>query len=239
MKHLLVLALASSLLVAAPSLAQTKPAAPPTTTDKSKPTTPPLPPKVTEKPKEPAVKPEMSKEMEEAGKAGSNHKLLEWFEGEWDAVVTTVGQEKTDKGTMTCKMVFGSRFLTMEYDGRSRGMFFRGGGMWGYNNHEKRFEQTWADSSSTDIKFMTGKASADGKVFTMTGEGPDPMTGRKTTMKGVTTITGKDTWKDEFYANDPTGKEFVAMTIAYTRSGKSDKSAEKSAEKSTDKPKAK
>jgi hypothetical protein len=243
MKRLVSLALASLLLLAPSTLAQNKPATPPTT-DKSKPTT--TPSKPADKTKDAAPpKPEMSKEMEEAAKPGSNHKLLEWFEGEWTAEATQIGQDKPEKGTMTCKMVFGSRFLTMEYDGRSRGKFFRGGGYWGYNNIEKRFEAAWADSEGTGLLYMTGKASADGKVFTMSGEANDPTTGKRTTMKAVTTITGKDSWRDEFYGNDSSGKEMVAMTIVYTRAGKVEKSdkgdkTEKPSDKTTtDKPKSK
>jgi hypothetical protein len=236
MNRLLALALAAGLLLAPAALAQNKPASQPPRPAPTRPSAA----KPAEKPKEivPAKPEPLSKEMEDATKAGPNHRPLEWFEGEWNAIVATPGRDKPDTGTMTCKVVFGDRFLSMEFDGRSRGRFFRGSGMWGYNNLEKRYEATWADSESTAILFMAGKASADGKVFTFAGESNDPVTGRRIITKAVITITGRETWKEEFFAVNG-GTESKTMEIVYTRSKneKTDKPADKPAEKPTDKSK--
>ncbi len=172
------------------------------------------------------------KAMEEAAKAGPNHKLLEWFAGEWQVVVKdlTPGQESTDEGVMTAKMVYGGRFLLSDFDGRFHGKFFRGGGMMGYNNATKRFESTWADSRDTAIAFMSGSMSADNKVLTMTSEMNDPTTGKKVTMKEVDTITGKDAYKGEFYMGT-----MKVMDLSYVRG----KAAEKKSDTKDEKPKAK
>ena len=62
-------------------------------------------------------------------------------------------------------------------------------------------------------------------------------------MKAVTTITGKDTWKDEFYSMEG-GKEVKAMEILYTKAksekgDKTEKPAPKSGEKPAETPKSK
>jgi hypothetical protein len=239
MKHSLLLALIVSLLAAPWVMAQ-----PPTKPTPSKPTDPKAAPAPSKKAEEAQPKKDdkakdskpsnvdAMKAWEEAGKPGPNHKLLGQFEGEWqtEAKDLTPGQEATDKGTMTSKMVYGGRFLSMEYDGRFHGQFFRGGGMWGYNNTEKRFESTWADSSGTMLSFMTGSVSADGKVFTMTGEITDPASGKKTMQKEVTTIVGRDSYKMEFYMDGVKGMEIVFAK---------GKAADKKEEKKDEKPKGK
>lgn len=171
------------------------------------------------------------KAMEEAAKPGANHKLLEWFAGEWQVVVKdlTPGQESTDEGVMTAKMVYGGRFLQSEFDGRFHGKFFRGGGMMGYNNNTKKFESTWADARDTGITFMSGSMSADNKVLTLTSEMTDPASGKKVTMKEVDRITGKDSYTGEFYMGDT-----KIMELSYVR-GK----AEKKDDMKDEKPKAK
>lgn len=215
MNRLLAVSFAATLIAASGAPAQPKPAAQPATATANK----PKPAAQAAKPKDaaPSAKAEgPSKEMEDAAKAGANHRLLEWFEGEWDAVIACPGHDKPDTGTMTCKMVYGGRFLAMDQGGRSQGKFFRGGGMWGYNNLEKRFEQTWADSESTGIIFLTGKASADGKSIAMIGEAADPNTGKKSFMKNVMTITGKNSWKSEFFSYE-NNRESKSMEIVFSR----------------------
>ncbi len=241
---LLALALVSSLFAAPTVLAQGKTApattpAPAAQPDKAPKTDKPAPkedkPKA-DKPKTEAPKADdKMKAFEEANKPGPHHKMLEQFEGEWaaEAKDLTPGEETVDKGTMTIKMMYGNRFMAMDYDGRNHGKFFRGGGMMGYNNAEKRFEATWADSMSTSIMFMTGSSSGDGKTFTLTGEAPNPMTGKKSTWKEVITFTGKDTWRDDFSMVDG-GKEMKVMEITYTRAGKGEKG-----DKKDEKPKGK
>jgi hypothetical protein len=235
LSSLLALALTASLLAAPAALAQPKTTPAPAPAPAAQPDKTPAKPAKDDKPTpsktdKPAPKSDApagddkSKAFEDANKPGPNHKMLEQLKGEWAAEVKdlTPGQETTDKGTMTCEVVFGGRFLTMDFDGRSHGKFFKGGGMMGYNNQDKRFEATWADSMSTGIMFMTGSSSNDGKTFTLTGEMPNPMTGKKSTWKEVIAITAKDAWHDDFYMVDG-GKEMKVMEISYPKAGKGEK----------------
>ncbi len=155
---------------------------------------------------------------------GPEHKLLEQLAGTWQSTVKEFGPDGTasDAGTgeMTCSMTLGGRFLKQEFDGRYHGKFFRGSGMMGYNSTEKRWESNWADTMGTAMMFMTGKADAAGKVFTMTGESADP-SGKKMTVKTVITVTGADTHKEEMFMVDG-GKDIKMMEITYTK-GKGEK----------------
>jgi hypothetical protein len=231
MKRLLAVSLLAA-LVATPIVLAQQPAGKPATTGQSPKATAAQPPKDdkgAEKAK-PADKPkveEKGKSGEDSDKPGPNHKMLAALEGEWAAEVRelTPGAETTDKGTMTCKMVYGGRFLMMDFDGRSHGKFFKGGGLWGYNNAQKRFESTWADSMGTGIVFMSGSTTGDGKVFTMTGESNDPATGKGMSIKEVSTIKDKNTWHTDFFLVNG-GKEMKVMEIEYTRA-KGEKPAEK------------
>jgi len=170
---------------------------------------------------------------DKATDAGPNHKLLAQLEGEWDTVTTEFGEDgkpaSTDKGTTTAKMVMGGRFLDFSYDGRAHGKFAKGSGMLGYSNAEKRFEQYYADTSSTEIAYMTGSADAAGKVITFSGKAIDPATGKSITKKAVLTMTSKDACKEEVFVTAG-GKENKVAELAYTRSTGQTK-AEKKEEK--------
>ena len=173
------------------------------------------------KPEVKAVKPEVKADdaAKKANEPGAAHKALEAFEGEWTCELKTFapdGTSSVDKGTMTNKMVFGGRFLQEEYDGRMGGKFFRGGGLWGYNNATKKYETAWADSSSTGLSCMTGTVDAAGKVFTFTGETVDPASGKTVKQREVVTVVDKTTHRyDVFESHD--GKESKVMEVTCTK----------------------
>ncbi len=168
------------------------------------------------------------KAMEEAwakaGEPGKYHEWMKQLEGDWEAAVTEYGMDGTkteSKGTMESEIIFGGRFLKNSFKGRMNNKFFYGAGMMGYNNVDKRFESTWADSMSSNISLMTGSADAAGKVLTLSGECPNPM-GGKMKQREVTTIVDKNTHKMEFYGDMGKG-EMKMMEITFTRAGKGDK----------------
>ncbi len=217
-----------ALFVASPAWAQNtapkseKPAAQPSVQPAGKPAT-----TIEKKPAE--KKPAEDKAADnKAGEPGPNHKLLAQFEGEWDTVTTEFGEDgkpaSTDKGTTTAKVVMGGRFLDFSYDGRSHGKFARGAGMMGYSNVEKRFEQYYAQSTSTEIEYMTGSADSAGKVFTFSGKTTDAA-GKAISKKSVITITSKDACKEEVYVTAG-GKETKVAELVYTRESKSEKKNE-------------
>lgn len=240
MNRLLTSFALASLMMCSPAVAQQAPTAKPAAPAAVKPAAQPA--KTDDK--KPEKKPDAAdpmKAMEEAwqkaGEVGPNHKLIAWFEGEWECEVKDciTPDAKPEKGKMTSKMKLGGRILDMNYEGRMQGKFFYGMGTMGYNNTTKKFESTWADSMSTATTFMTGTADAAGKVFTLTGECANPMGGSNTHEKWVMTITGKDSYKEEFYSDMMGGKEAKVMEITATRAG-SEKPAKKDEAKPAEKP---
>jgi len=190
--------------------------APPGTTAPDK-TTPPPPAKTPAKSDSKAdPKPSPQGDAPEADKAGPHHKWLEQLEGEWATEAKAPGSDKTDKGTMTAKMVLGGRFLSLDFDGRSRGQFSRGTGLMGYSNPDKKYEEYWADSSSTRMQYFTGTTDSSGKVLTLSGEEVDAG-GKKTKLREVTTILSKDSVKSDLYATGADGKEAKILETVYTR----------------------
>jgi hypothetical protein len=177
--------------------------------------------------------------MMKAGAPGAQHKLLEQFEGTWIAEVKEFGTDgsvkSTSPGTMNCKMMFGGRYLHSEFESSFGGMTFKGAGTIGYNNLEKRVESTWVDSMSTQTMYMTGQWDAAGKVLTLTGECVDPTTSQRTTMKEVSTWSGKDACVQEMFD----GKGVKVMEISYkrgpAREAKKEAKAEAKREKQTEK----
>jgi hypothetical protein len=164
-----------------------------------------------------------------AAEVNKNHEWMKFFEGEWSTSVKEfdpmTGKEAgSGSGTMTCKVVLGGRFLSMDFDGRFQGKFFRGMGTLGYSNVNSRYEGTWMDSMSTHTSMSTGSVDASGKVMTMLSEPTDPMSGKPVKQREVTTITGKDAYKMEMFMTFG-GKEAKLMEISYTKgkAGKEEK----------------
>ena len=75
----------------------------------------------------------------------------------------------------------------------------------------------WADSMGTMMMWFEGDCMDAGRVTTMTSEFLDPMTGKKSKMKTVTTVQSADKMLFEGYMPGPDGKEFKSMEIVYTR----------------------
>jgi hypothetical protein len=170
---------------------------------------------------EEATMTEAQKACIEAGTPGEGHKRLEPFIGTFAAAVRhwpTPGAEPFEAtGTMVNEWVLGGRYLRQTYESDLGGTEFRGIGFWGYNNAAGRYEGVWMDSMSTAIMGESGQC--DGRVWTMTGEGDDPSTGKKVAKRSVIRLQDRDRHSMEMYYTGPDGTEAKAMEIQYTRTG--------------------
>lgn len=216
MKRFLSIAMLAGLVLSPAALAQNAPKAQP-----EKPA-PPVTAKPAPQPEKPAMPDQkaMEEAWEKAGQPGANHKLLSQFEGEWQAEAKEFmpggGTPESTKGGLRCKMMFGGRYLHMEFEGKMHEKAYHGAGLMGYNNTDKKFETTWADSMNTALSVMSGTADAAGKVITLTGQCTDPTTNQKIAQREVWTITDKDHFRMDFYMTMG-GQEMKAMEISYTR----------------------
>ena len=86
-------------------------------------------------------------------------------------------------------------------------MTFEGRGTEAYDNITKQYTNSWIDNMGTGIMTMTGSCDEGGKKCTYNGMTSDPMAGKSVPMRQVITWLDGDTFTNEMFGNDPTGKE--------------------------------
>lgn len=164
--------------------------------------------------------PEMAEYMKLA-EPGEHHAHLAKMVGSWKAhskfVMAPGAPPEESDGTMTVKAVLDGRFFVSEFRGTMMGKPFHGLGLDGYDNAKKRHVATWADSMGTMIVWFEGTCSQGGKVLEMRSSFEDPVTGKPTSMRAVTTWKNDDTLHWEMFAPGPDGKEMKMGEILYTR----------------------
>jgi hypothetical protein len=159
----------------------------------------------------------------EMHRPGPEHDRLKPFAGNFRARVKMwmgPGEPMVATGMMHSAFDLDGLFLRQEYRGDpGEGPFpgFQGRGYWGYNLTTKRYEGFWIDTASSLMQTEFGTVDKSGKVWTMTGQMPDPQTGSPLTKRSVVTLQSDDQHKLEMYFGKD-GQEFKAMEIEYTRS---------------------
>jgi len=159
--------------------------------------------------------------MMKAATPGPEHKRLEPLVGSWNCVVrmwmAPDAPASEVKGKTTRKWFLDGRFLQDDTEGEFGGMPFRGFGLTGYDNLQKKYTSMWADNMNTAIMTSQGTYDASAKTFTYVGEMIDPITTQKTKMKDVIRVEGTDKHRLESYKVAPDGKETKMMEVIYTR----------------------
>src|SRR5262249_33563823 len=151
---------------------------------------------------------------QEPPKPGPEMDKLKNLVGTWDASVKMTGSEA--KGTVTYKIDLGGLWLVSNFEGEFGGQKFQGHGMDSYDSSKKKYVSIWIDSMSTSPLISEGTFDKDGKVLTMTGEGPGP-DGKPAKFKSVSNEKDKDTIIFTMYMVPKDGKEQEMMTITYKR----------------------
>jgi hypothetical protein len=151
---------------------------------------------------------------QDAPQPGPEHKKLKELEGTWDAVMKMGDQES--KGTMVWKLDLGGLWLVSDFQGEFGGQKFSGKGLDGYDPIKKKYVGVWVDSMSASPMLSEGTFDKDGKVMTMTGEGPGP-DGKPTKYKMTTEHKDKDNLLWTMFGAGPDGKEGPMFTITYKR----------------------
>jgi hypothetical protein len=159
---------------------------------------------------------------QEAPKPGKEHELLKQFEGTWTVthkITMDPSQppQESKGGTETCTMKCGGLWLVTESDGEMMGMPFHGHGIIGYDTLKKKYPGSWVDNMSTSVWSMEGTYDEAKKAFTYKLTGPDPATGKETSLTMVQTIKDKDSYVMTMSMPGPDGKEAEFMVGTYTR----------------------
>ncbi len=156
-----------------------------------------------------------------AATPGPEHAKLKATEGSWNTVTKhwhdPASQPMESKGTCERKWIMDGRYLEEHYSGDFMGMPFKGLGIGGYDNVQKKYVTTWLDNMGTGIMLFTGTADASGKTFNYTGEYADPMTGKLQKMRSVMKIVDDKSHIFEMYGPGEDGKEFKMMEVTHTK----------------------
>jgi len=163
----------------------------------------------------------MHEAMMKAMAPGEPQKRLARLAGDWtftNKFWMAPGQPAMESnGTMHGEVLMGGRYVEHTWKGSMMGAPFEGRGTDAYDNVAKQYAASWIDNMGTGIMYSTGTCDDAGKVCTYNGGYWDPMTGKKATMKSVITWLDDNTFTNEMYGNDPTGKEMKMMEITAKR----------------------
>lgn len=151
---------------------------------------------------------------QESPKPGPEHQKLKELEGTWDTVMKFGDTES--KGTVVYKMEVGGLWLTSDFQGEFAGEKFSGKGLDSYDAGKKKYVSVWVDSMITSPLVTEGTYDKDGKVLTMTGEGPGP-DGKPMKLKMTTEHKDKNSMLFTMFGPGPDGKEAAMFSITYKR----------------------
>jgi hypothetical protein len=164
----------------------------------------------------------MMEKMTKAATPGPQHEMLKKMAGEWSSKVkfqmdpSQPWQESPS--TSTISVLMDGRYCQEVVSGQMMGAPFNGVGITGYDNVLGKYVSTWIDNMGTGIMTSQGTADASGKVITLIGTVSDPVTGKPSKVRLVTTIVDDDHHTFDYYSVPPGGKkEMKTMIIADTR----------------------
>jgi hypothetical protein len=164
----------------------------------------------------------MMEKITKAATPGPQHEMLKKLTGDWNAKVrfqmdpSQPWQESASSSTTT--MVMDGRYCQEVVSGQMMGAPFNGIGITGYDNVIGKYVGTWIDNMGTGIETMQGTADASGKVINWIGTMSDPVSGKPSKNRMVTTIADDDHHTLDMYSVPPgQKKEMKTMTIEYTR----------------------
>ena len=173
----------------------------------------------------PQMSPEQKAMMDKMMKAatpGAQHAMLAKMAGEWSCTVkyqmdpAQPWQESQSTATITPLM--DGRYIQETDSGQMNGMPFTGMGLDGFDNVSGKFVSTWIDNMGTGIMTSVGTPDASGKVITWIGTMNDPVTGKPTKERSVTTVIDDNHHTFEMFGTPPGGKKEVKMmSIDYVR----------------------
>lgn len=160
-------------------------------------------------------------QMPEMPKPQKEHQWLTQLEGEWISEVQMAGpagQPGTEsKGTETVRSV-GGFWIVAENQGDMMGMPYTGILTLGYDANKEKYVGTWIDSFASHMWKYEGAVDEDGKVLTLTTQGPNPMN-PETTTRFKETIELKSDDHKLFTSSfqGPNGEWHEMITINYRR----------------------
>ena len=167
-----------------------------------------------------ALTPEqMQKNMMEAGEVRAEHGMLKKLAGNWNVEakmwMDPSAPPEVTKGRANAKLIYGGRYLVLNYKGSFMGKPFEGQGTLGFDNVGGRYFSTWIDSMSTMMMKSEGGAAGDNSIV-LASAMTCPMTREHLEGEEVLTIVDKDHYRWEAFQNRD-GAKVKAMELTYAR----------------------
>jgi hypothetical protein len=164
----------------------------------------------------------MMQKMMKAATPGPQHEVLNAMAGEWTSTIKfqmdPSAPMQTSTGMSVVTSMMDGRYCQEQATSVMMGAPFSGMGITGYDNVLGKYVAIWIDNMGTGIMKSEGTADASGKVINWTSVMSDPVTGKPTKERMVTTIADNDHHTLEMYGVPPGGKkEMKTMTIEYAR----------------------
>ena len=164
----------------------------------------------------------MMDKMAKAATPGPQHAMFAKMAGEWSCTVkfqmdpSQPWQESQSTATITTLM--DGRYIQEVDSGQMMGAPFSGMGLYGFDNVSGKYVSTWIDNMGTGIMTSVGTADASGKVINWNATMNDPVTGKASKSRMITTIVDNDHHTFEMFGVPHGGKkETKMMTIDYVR----------------------
>lgn len=160
----------------------------------------------------------LEKMMAEYGRVTEHHEGFKHLVGTWNTEMTCYmpgSPSGPQEGTATFRLLLGGRFLQQRFQGDFGGEKFRGIGITGYDNAQKKYVGIWIDNASTGIMHTTGSYDEKTHVMTETGEAVMPTGPMK--MKMVTRPVDDKKFVFTMSLLTPDDGEQKMMEITYTR----------------------
>lgn len=152
-------------------------------------------------------------------KPGPEHKALGHDEGEWNATVKVwmvPGQPPVEMpATESNKWVCNGLWMTTSFDTPDGS--FSGRGLLGWDSYRKQYVSAWVDNSSLYFATQYGNWDKEKKVMNLSGEAPDPATGKMMKIRATLEHIDADTRRYTHWNTGQDGKESKGLEITYTR----------------------
>lgn len=159
--------------------------------------------------------------LEDLTVPGKPHEVLAGTVGEWGLTIrvwsTPEGEATETKGAATGRWILGERFVETTYQGEVMGRPFEALKIEGYEKVTQEYVSTWRDSLGTYTLVFTGTCGDDCRERTMIASFQDPISKQELHIKGLTTLTGDDSYTYESYIVMPDGSEFKNMEFLAQR----------------------
>jgi hypothetical protein len=156
-------------------------------------------------------------------KPGTSHSLLAPFVGEWNVRLTfwsgPQSKASVSNGTSTISWILGKRFVQERFQGKAGGEAFDGMGLMGYDNGSRSFKTIWLDSLNTAMTMASGRYVPESNTFELTSDVYDPLVSGEKTVRSTLQFTSNDAYVFTMIDRSPEGKEFVSLTMEYSRKG--------------------